>query len=152
MNRKKKVALLIVALFVAIPVVYCVLPYERRHYGCVRCRLVKRVESYCGIPITRRIPNGCSKWYLTNHPAHEHEWAKSSCTYSRVAFGHKWSCGLGHNVFDILPQAQKVFLESCTPEQEAQWFELLDSRDREDIEKAEKMAADALFGEAAPQS
>ena len=36
---------------------------------------------------------------------------------------------------DLLPEMQKVFLSSCTPEQQAQWFELLASRKQEDIEK-----------------
>jgi len=150
MKRKKKILIWIVGLVVVIPVVLYALPYERRYYCCVRCRLGKRVEHYCGIPIVRRVPNECSLWYAGRDPDHEHEWVKSSCTYSRSLFGKTWSCGYGHNVFSIVPAMQKVFLESCTPEQEAKWFELLDLRDWEDREEAQKMAADAFFGESAP--
>jgi hypothetical protein len=49
-----------------------------------------------------------------------------------------------------MPEMQKAFLSSCTPEQEAEWFELLGSRKQEDSEKAQKMAADVFFGEGAP--
>ncbi|MHC4165914.1 MAG: hypothetical protein ACYSWQ_03040 [Planctomycetota bacterium] len=149
MNRKKKILIWIVALLVVIPLVLAGLPYERRHYCCVPCRLVKSVEHYCGLPITRQTHNECSRWYVSRHPDHEHEWVKSSCTYSRSLFGKKWECGRGHSVFSIPPATQKAFLESCTPEQEAKWFELLDSRDWEDREQAQKMAADAFFAESA---
>jgi hypothetical protein len=150
MKRKKKTLIWIITLLVVIPGVLYALPYERRYYCCVRCRLGKSVEHYCGIPITRQIPNECSRWYVSRHADHEHEWVKSSCTYSRSLFGKKWSCGLGHGVFGVPPAMQKVFLESCTPEQEAKWFELLDSRDWKDRDEADKMAADAFLEESAP--
>ncbi|MHC4700879.1 MAG: hypothetical protein ACYTFQ_09915 [Planctomycetota bacterium] len=147
MKRKKKITIVAVALLVVLPLVCSALPYQRRHYCCVRCRLVKRIESYCGVPITRQVPNECSRWYLSTHPDHEHQWVKSSCTYSRSLFASEWACGRGHSVFSIPPAMQKAFLESCTPEQKTRWFELLNSPDREDLETAEEMASAAFFDE-----
>jgi hypothetical protein len=150
MKRKKKILIWIVALSVVIPAVLYALPYERRHYCCVRCRLVKRVEHYCGLPITRHTPNDCSRWYAVRHPDHEHEWFKSSCTYSRVLFARKWSCGQQPNFFLIPAPTQKAFLETSTPQQQEQWFELLIMRDWEDLNRAQQMVADAVFDDSVP--
>jgi hypothetical protein len=150
MNRRKKIAIVTIAGLVVIPLVFYSLPYERRRDGCIQCRLVKRIDSYCGISITREIPNECSQWYMQTHPDHQHEWAKGGCTYRRCGLSVEWRCGGEHHVFGIIPEMQKAFLSSCTPQQEAQWFELLGSRKQEDCEKAEKMAADVFFGESTP--
>jgi hypothetical protein len=151
MSREKKIAIGIIVVLAALPLVFYALPYERSHYGCVQCRMVKRIEYYCGIKITREIPNECSQWYMDRHPDHEHEWVKGSCTYSRIAFSKKWSCGHGHNIFRVVPQVQKAFLSSCTPEKEAEWFELLCSNEQGDFEKAEEMAVNVAYGESASE-
>jgi hypothetical protein len=149
MNRRKKIAIVTIAVLGAVPLVCYCLPYERRYDGCIQCRLVKRVEYYCGIPITREIPNECSRWYVQARPDHKHEWAKGGCTYRRCGLSVEWRCGREHNVFRIIPEMQKAFLSSCTPDEESQWFELLGSGRREDLEKAEKMATDVFFGQPA---
>lgn len=150
MSRSKKIVIWVIVALVAIPPVCYCLPYERRSEGCIQCRLVKRIGSYCGIPITREIPNVCSQWYMQTRPDHVHEWARAGCTYKRCGlFWVEWACGGEHHVFEIMPEMQKAYLSSCTPQQEAEWFELLGSRKHEDFEKAEKMAADVFFRQVA---
>lgn len=148
MSRGKKISIWVVVL-VAIPLVCYCLPYERRGEGCIQCRLVKRIDSYCGIPITREIPNECSQWYMKTHPEHKHEWARAGCMYKKLGLFVEWSCCGEHHVFGIMPAMQKAFLSSCTPQQETEWFDLLSSRKQEDFEKAKKMASDAFFGQVA---
>ena len=149
MSRRKKIAIAVIGAVVVIPLVCYCLPYERRRAGCIQCRLVKYTGSFCGISITREVPNECSRWYIQTHPDHKHEWSRAGCIYRRCGLSVTWRCGGEHHVFDILPEMQKAFLSSCTPEQETQWFELLASRKQEDIEKAKKTATDAFFGESA---
>ena len=149
MNRPKKIVIWVIVVLVVLPLVCYCLPYERRGEGCIQCRLVKRIDSYCGISITHEIPNVCSQWYMKTRPSHKHEWARASCTYKRLGPFVEWACGGEHHVFDIMPEIQKAYLSSCTPQQEDEWFDLLGSRKREDYEKVQKMAADVFFAQAA---
>jgi len=149
MTRRKKIVIAAIIAIVTLPLVCYCLPYERRHYGCAHCRLEKLVASYCGVAIIWEIPNDCSKWYVKARPGHEHEWAVSGCTYRRRGLTAIYECPFTNKVFQVMPEMQKAFLSSCTPQQEEQWFELMMSRKREDYEKGEKMASDVFFGKAA---
>ncbi|HNY80224.1 MAG: hypothetical protein RBS72_11605 [Sedimentisphaerales bacterium] len=140
MRRRKRRILIGVGVLVVLGVLCLLTPYTRRHYTCLRCRLNKTVETYWGIERVTETPNECSQWYLAAHPGHEHDWKKSSCTFEWRAFTRRWSCGSGHPVFHVIPEVQKMYLSTCTGEQVEAWFALLESKDRQDHQKAYDLA------------
>ncbi len=124
-------ALLIFVLFV--------LPRERKHYTCLRCRLYKRVQTACGIEFATYEQNACSEWYAGTHPDHQHEWRKSSCTYGSfglLGLPGPYTCGSGHPAFSVPPEAQREFLVRASPDDAEAYFTLLESVRRNDHDKA----------------
>lgn len=145
MSRRKRRILIGGGIAVVLGILCLVTPYTRRHYTCLQCRLNKTVETYWGIKRVTETPNECSQWYLAAHPGHQHDWKKSSCTFEWRAFTRCWSCGSGHPVFLVPADAQKMYLSTCTGEQIEAWFALLESKDRQDHDKAINLVSDALW-------
>ncbi len=140
MRRRKRRILIGGGVVVFLGILCLLTPYTRRHYTCLQCRLDKTVETYWGIKRVTETPNKCSRWYLAAHPGHEHDWKKSSCTFEWRAFTRCWRCGSGHPVFHVIPEVQKTYLSASTGEQVEAWFALLESKDRQDHQKAYDLA------------
>lgn len=137
MTKRKRQILASIGIIAVLSVAWLLTPYERRNYTCLHCRLSRTVETYWGVARVSDRPNECSQWYTAAHPDHEHDWKKSSCTYRRRGLTRSYSCRIDiHPVWDVVPEAQKMYLSTCTPEQMEAWFALLESEDTEDQEKA----------------
>lgn len=143
MTRRKRRILVGVGVVVGLLVLGFFTPYERKHYTCLQCRLGKKAETFWGMPRTTYSTNECSRWYAQAYPDHEHDWKKSSCTYSRSGLTRCFSCGNAHGVFSIMPELQKAYLSTCTEEEAKVWFGLLESGVREDHQKASDLAFEA---------
>jgi len=120
------------------------LPYERNHYTCLRCRLYKGVVTYCGLPFTFHRRNVCSSWYNETYPDHIHDWRRSGCTYRRSGGVSAFLCPRLHPVFRIKPLQYLSYLKAHSPEARDELFRLMDSQVREDNERARTLVEDFL--------
>jgi hypothetical protein len=144
LTRKKKLSLL-----VGIPLAAFVVfgfPYARRHHTCLRCRLYRKTETYCGVRAADYRENQCSQWYARTRPDHQHVWSESLCAYDGLGFVGLlgfgvYSCPQQHPILAVDPDVQKEFLCGASRQRQEEFFRLLESEDWRNKARAAEMVS-----------
>ena len=120
----------LVVIILSLVVVIC--PVDDYAYVCFHCRSFKHAGTFAGfIPYSWTTTSSITKWYLRTFPKHSHNWCQTA--HIRGNYSLKQYSGVDGSNYSSKPMwiisedGQKRFIRTASPEQLANFDDLLDS-------------------------